>query len=72
MNEPVAVENNPNEVEPPPRTVSEVERSVYRDGWEQATPPEFEGYMKTGTFTIVDRIPEGRKPADSNWCFAYS
>ena len=27
--------------------------------------------MKTGTFSLVDRVPEGRKPVDSKWCFDY-
>ena len=27
--------------------------------------------MKTGTFSMVDRVPEGRKPVDSKWCFDY-
>ena len=30
---------------------------------------EFEGYMKTGTFSMVDRVSEGRKPVDSKRCF---
>ena len=30
---------------------------------------EFEGHTKTGTFSMVDRVPEGRKPASSKWCF---
>ena len=27
--------------------------------------------MKTGTFSMVDRVPEGRKPVGSKWCFDY-
>ena len=33
--------------------------------------PEVEGYMETGTFSMVDRVPEGRKPVDSKWCSDY-
>ena len=27
--------------------------------------------MKTGTFSMVDRVPEGRKPIGSEWYFDY-
>ena len=30
---------------------------------------EFDGHMKTRTFHMVDRVPEGRKPVSSKWCF---
>ena len=59
----------PSEVESPQHTVAGVERSVYRKGWEQTMRSEFEGHMKTGTFSIVDRVPKGRKPVSSKWCF---
>ena len=59
------------EVESPPHSVSGVERSVYRKGWEQAIQSEFEGHMKTRTFSMVNRLPEGRKPVGSKWCFDY-
>ena len=32
---------------------------------------EFDGHIKTGTFSMVDRVPEGRKPVSSKWCFTY-
>ena len=32
---------------------------------------EFEGHIKTGTFSMVDGVPEGRKPVGSKWCFDY-
>ena len=56
---PSPIGKKPHEVEPPPRTVAEVERSVYRKGWEQAMQSEFEGHKKTGTFSMVDRVSEG-------------
>ena len=31
----------------------------------------FDGHMKTGTFHMVDRVPEGQKPVSSKWCFDY-
>lgn len=61
----------PKDVKPPPRTVVEVERPVCRDGWEQAMQAGFEGHMKTGTFSIVDRVPEGHKPVSPKWRFDY-
>ena len=61
----------PCEVESPPHTVSVVYRYVYRRGWKQAMQSEFEGHMETGTFSIVDRVPESRKPVGSKWCFDY-
>ena len=59
------------EVESPPHTGSGVEQSVYRKGWEQVIQSEFEGHIKTGTFSMVDEVPEGRKPVGSKWCFDY-
>ena len=32
---------------------------------------EFEGHIKTGTCSMVDGVPEGRKPVSSKWCFVY-
>ena len=32
---------------------------------------EFEGHIKTGTFSMVYRVSEGRKPVGSKWCFDY-
>ena len=32
---------------------------------------EFEGHMKTVTFSMVNRVPEGRKPVSSKWSFDY-
>ena len=59
------------EVESPPHTVAGVEQSVYRKGWEQAMQSEFEGHIKTGICSMVDGVPEGRKPVSSKWCFVY-
>ena len=32
---------------------------------------EFDGRTKTGTFSMVNRVPKGRKPVSSKWCFGY-
>ena len=32
---------------------------------------EFDGHTKTGAFSMVDRVPKGRKPVSSKWCFGY-
>ena len=34
-------------------------------GLKQAMQSEFERHMKAGTFSMVDRVPERRKPVDS-------
>ena len=68
---PSPIGREPSEVESPPHTVAGVERSVYRKGWEQAMKLEFEGHMKTGTFSTVSRVPERRKPVGSEWRFDY-
>ena len=48
-----------------PQSVARVERSVYWKRWEEATQSEFDVHMKTGTFHIVVRVPEGRKYVSS-------
>ena len=68
---PSPIGRKPSQVESPPHTVEEIEQSVYRKGWEQAMQSEFEGHMKTGTFSMVDRVPERCKPVDFKWCFEY-
>ena len=71
MSTPTPIGKQPSEVESPPLSVAGVERSVYRTGWEEAMKLEFDGHMQTGTFSMVDRVPEGRKPVSSKWCFNY-
>ena len=68
---PAPIGKQPSEVESPPLSVAGVERSVYRKGWEEAMKSEFEGHTKTGTFSMVVRVPKGRKPVSSKWCFGY-
>ena len=68
---PAPIGKQPSEVESPPLSVAGVERSVYRKGWEEAMKLKFDGHIETGTFSMVDRVPEGRKPVSSKWCFTY-
>ena len=56
-------------VESPPHTVAGGRTVCFRKGWEQAMQSEFEGHIKTGTFSMVDGVQEGRKPVGSKWCF---
>ena len=71
MSTPAPIGKQPSEVESPPLSVAGVERSVYQKGWEEAMKSEFDGHTKAGTFSMVDRVPKGRKPVSSKWCFGY-
>ena len=68
---PSPIGKQPSEVESPPLSVAGVERSVYRKGWKEALKSEFDGHTKTGTFSMVDRVPKERKPVSSKWWFCY-
>ena len=68
---PSPVGKQPSEVESPLLSVAGVERSVYRKGLEEAMKSEFDGHTKTGSFSMVDRVPKGRKQVSSKWCFGY-
>ena len=68
---PAPIGKQPSDVESPPLSVAGVELSVYRKGWEEVMKLYFDGHIKTGTFSMVDRVPEGRKPVSSKWCFTY-
>ena len=62
---PSPIGKKPKKVESSSQSVAGVERSVYRKRWEEATQSQFDGHMKTETFHIVDRVPEGRKYVSS-------
>ena len=32
---------------------------------------ESDVHTKTGTFSMVDRVPKKRKPVSSKWCYGY-
>ncbi|CAN0299130.1 unnamed protein product [Ectocarpus fasciculatus] len=61
----------PNDVELPPTTYEDVQKSEFKDGWEAAMQVELEGHKKTGTFHIVDKLPEGRKAVGSKWVLGW-
>ena len=67
---PSPIGKKPNEVESSPHSFTRVKRSGYRKGWEEVIQSELDGHMKTGTFHMADRVPEGRKPVSSR-CFDY-
>ena len=56
---PSPIGKQPSEVESLPLSAAGVEWSVYRKGWEEAMKSEFDGHTKTGTFSMVDRVPKG-------------
>ena len=63
---PSLIGKKPNKVESSPHSVAGAEWSVYRKGWEEAMRSEVDGHMTTGTFHMVDRVPEDRKPVSSS------
>ena len=68
---PSPIGKKPNEIESPSHSDAGVKWSGYRKGWEEAMQLEFDGHVKTGTFHVVDRVPEGRKSVSSKWCLDY-
>ena len=40
----------PADVEPPPQSVADVERSIYKAAWHEAMKIELDGHKTTGTF----------------------
>ena len=67
---PSPIRKQPSEVESPPLSVAGVERSMNRKGWEAAMKSEFDGHTKTGTFSMVNLVPKGRKSVSLKWCFS--
>lgn len=59
----------PNDVEALPITYKDVVRSKYKKWWDKAIDKELSGHTKTGTFSMRDVVPEGRKPVSSKWVF---
>ena len=68
---PSPIGKQPSEVESPPLSVAGVQRSVCRKGWEEAMKSKFDSHTKTGTFSMVDRVPKVCKPVNSTRCFGY-
>ncbi|CAB1117896.1 unnamed protein product [Ectocarpus sp. CCAP 1310/34] len=59
----------PSDVEAVPMTYKDVMCSKYKVFWEAAMKKEIDGHDKTGTFTKVKELPEGRKAIGSKWVF---
>ena len=60
----------PEDVEPPPQSVADVERSKCRAAWHETTKIELGGHKTTGTYEAA-RPPPGRKPVGAKWVVAY-
>ncbi|CAB1114293.1 unnamed protein product [Ectocarpus sp. CCAP 1310/34] len=61
----------PSDVEAVPMTYKDVMCSKYKVFWEAAMKKEIDGHDKTGTFTKVKELPEGRKAIGSKWVFSW-
>ena len=55
------------DVEPPPQSVADVERSRYEAAWTKAMQVELESHKTTGTYEAETR----RKPVGAEWVFTY-
>ena len=51
----------PEDEEPPPQSVADVERSHYKAAWRTAMKTELDGHKTTGTYEAATP-PRGRKP----------
>ena len=60
----------PEDVEPPPQSVADVERSQYKAAWRKAMKTELNGHKTTGTYEAAPS-PGGRKPVGAKWVFSY-
>ena len=60
----------PEDVEPPPQPVADVERSQYKSAWHEAMKIELDGHKMTGTYEAATP-PQGRKPVGAKWVFTY-
>ena len=58
------------DVEPPPQSVADVERSQYKAAWREAMKTELDGHKTTGTYEAATP-PRGRKLVGAKWVFSY-
>ena len=58
------------DVEPPPQSVADVERSQYKAAWHEALKIELDGHKTTGTYEAATP-PRGRKAVGAKWVFTY-
>ena len=61
----------PSDVECVPLTYKDVLNSKYKVLWEAAIAKEFDGHKKTGTFSEISGLPEGRKAISTKWIFSH-
>ncbi|CAB1110877.1 unnamed protein product [Ectocarpus sp. CCAP 1310/34] len=61
----------PSDVEWVPLTYKDVLNSKYKVLWEAAIAKEFDGHKKTGTFSEISGLPEGRKAISAKWIFSH-
>ena len=60
----------PADVEPPPQSVADVERSKYKTAWHDAVRIELDGNKTTGTYEAATPL-QGRKSVGAKWLFSY-
>ena len=58
------------DVEPPPQSVADVERSQYKASWHEAMKVEVGGHKTTGTHEAATP-PQGWKAVSAKWVFTY-
>ena len=58
----------PEDVEPPPQSVADEERSQYKAAWRKAMKTESDGHKTTGTYEAATP-PRGRNPVGVKWVF---
>ena len=60
----------PEDVEPPPQSVADVERSQYKAAWRKAMKTELDGHKTSGTYEAATP-PLRREPVGAKWVFSY-
>ena len=68
---PSPIGQTPSDAEALPLTFKDVLKSDYKVLWEVAMAKELSGLNKAGTFTKVERLPEGRKAVSAKWVFSH-
>ena len=61
---------SPEDVEPLPQSVADVERSQYKAAWHEAVQIELDSHNTTGIYEAATP-PLGRKPVGAKWMFTY-
>lgn len=60
----------PANVKPPPQSLADDERSIYKPAWQEAMEIRLDGHERTGKYEAVTP-PQGRKPVGVKWVFSY-